>query len=55
MASRKQPASKKTGKKTGKQPIELQDLQRVQGGVTAEQAENVKGGAKKNLIAKKNL
>jgi hypothetical protein len=52
MASKKQSASNKTGK----QPIELQDLQRVQGGVTIERAEKVKGGtAKKNLIAKKNL
>ena len=43
MASKNQPASKQNGKK----PIELQDLQRARGGVTAQQAENVKGGAKK--------
>jgi len=53
MASKKQPASRKTGKRTGKQPIELQDLQRVQGGVTAEQAKQVMGGARKNSDLKK--
>jgi hypothetical protein len=49
MASKKQSASNKTGKK----PIELQGLQRVQGGVTAEQARQVMGGKKNNGGKKK--
>ena len=53
MASKNQLASKK---KTGKKPIELQDLQRARGGVTAEQARQVVGGVVgKKAVAKKKL